>query len=651
MTPNGFTLGVYNGKDGNDALPDPIITPRGIHQAEQMVSSPPIPATEEDVQAIIDGYTCGRGDNCGKTGPNGWTTIHAPCHDDINPSAGVKLDENSRLAVNCFACPWEKTVAALRQAELWPEKSTPSKVFDPIDPDDPWGFWEKRGIPQEFVESLGVNWVQLGEGAFRFPFDGLTVYKVRDLEGKRFWHPKGGPNPPLWPIPISAPKGGSKKIIICAGEPDCVALRYAGFDNAYAVTKGEGTVPWLAVFQELVRLGYEKITFLYDLDSAGVRGSQAAAEVAARAGLDARIATLPPSLALRGRKDVCDVLVAEDRDKTRLHNLVVGVLAQAKSRPETLSERAFQVRLPEANAADLQRSGSETTIETLPLLNQPNFVMKGWSHILGSYSKVGKTELMLRAAAGWPEEKVAYFTEEPETVWQARMSKAKGDYNNVTLIFVLGAPADTIIERMRSGDETVVILDTIRNLLGFESENDNAEISAALKPFVALAQQKGQTLIFLHHERKAGGEHGKALAGAGAFLGVVDVYLELGRDSNAARRRTLKGLARVIEVPEIMYELQDDGTMKAIGAPQEVTLTTVKGRIRQACVRWGTPRTLKEVVVLIGDPQPSWPQLRKALLELTAEATLSRDPPLGEKAKGKTPRWQPQKAKDMVPLV
>ena len=111
--------GKRKGKKNAQSDPSPsIITARGIHQAEQIGSSPPVPATEDDVEAIIDRYTCGRGDDCGKTGPSGWTTIHAPCHDDPNPSAGVKLDESNRLAVNCFACPWEDTVATLREEEL-----------------------------------------------------------------------------------------------------------------------------------------------------------------------------------------------------------------------------------------------------------------------------------------------------------------------------------------------------------------------------------------------------------------------------------------------------------------------------------------------------------------------------------------------------
>jgi DNA repair protein RadA/Sms len=54
------------------------------------------------------------------------------------------------------------------------------------------------------------------------------------------------------------------------------------------------------------------------------------------------------------------------------------------------------------------------------------------------------------------------------------------------------------------------------------------------------ARQANKTLIFLHHERKGGGQHGEGIAGGHAALGVVDVGLELVRDPNHANRRVLK---------------------------------------------------------------------------------------------------------------
>jgi len=133
-------------------------------------------------------------------------------------------------------------------------------------------------------------------------------------------------------------------------------------------------------------------------------------------------------------------------------------------------------------------------------------------------------------AAEWGEAglNVVFITEEPESVWTARLSKLTVGFDNVDLVYAMGAEADEILEAINLGTDDVVILDTIR-LLRIRDENDNSAINIALTPFIALCRRKGATLLMSHHTRKGSGEHGEAAAGGHAFLGIVDVSLEIHR--------------------------------------------------------------------------------------------------------------------------
>ena len=80
--------------------------------------------------------------------------------------------------------------------------------------------------------------------------------------------------------------------------------RHVGY-TTFTGTKGEGSPPNKAVFHALVKRQPKRLTIIYDCDDAGEIGAQKAASVAASAGLDMSIATLPDDLVLarqEGRK-------------------------------------------------------------------------------------------------------------------------------------------------------------------------------------------------------------------------------------------------------------------------------------------------------------------------------------------------------------
>ncbi len=297
----------------------------------------------------------------------------------------------------------------------------------------------------------------------------------------------------------------------------------------------------------------------------------------------------------------------------------------------------------EVNLAHLQaeaKKGDVPPLTFLPVLGQERLIVKGWSHLLAGYPKSGKTELVVRMIAEWPEERILYITEEPESVWDARMRELPETYGHVTLYYGLGVKPREILERVRSGEETIVILDTVRNLLGLRDETDNSEVARAMIPYISATREDKKTLITLHHNRKGGGDHGEGISGGHAFLGVVDLALEIKFDgADDSRRRQLRGWGRVIEVPKLLYELQDDNTMKALGSPAQVALNDVKDRVRGVMSEEWMQR--KEIRGVLDDPKPSDDQVGKALNALGADGLVERDPPLSEgQRKGATYKWR-----------
>jgi predicted ATP-dependent serine protease len=78
--------------------------------------------------------------------------------------------------------------------------------------------------------------------------------------------------------------------------------------------------------------------------------------------------------------------------------------------------------------------------------------------------------------------KVVYITEEPESVWAARLVKLPQQFNNVALVLAMGATQADIEATIQAGTDQVVIVDTIR-LFRLSDENDNSVINKPLTPW------------------------------------------------------------------------------------------------------------------------------------------------------------------------
>jgi hypothetical protein len=192
---------------------------------------------------------------------------------------------------------------------------------------------------------------------------------------------------------------------------------------------------------------------------------------------------------------------------------------------------------------------------------------------------------------------------------------------------------------MRAGDETIVVVDSIRSLLRFEEET-NSTIARALLPWVGAARRADKTLILVHHDRKGGGEHGEGISGPAQFLAVVDVALEIKRDAQGARtRRRIEANARLIQPEPLLYERAPTGRMLAVGEPDAVSLAATQARVLDVLPSIWTKTSA--VLEALSEPRPSGEQVRRALWTLASEHRVLRDPPIedGEKPRT-TPRWR-----------
>jgi hypothetical protein len=143
--------------------------------------------------------------------------------------------------------------------------------------------------------------------------------------------------------------------------------------------------------------------------------------------------------------------------------------------------------------------------------------------------------------------------------------------------------------------------------------------------------------------RKGAGEHGEGIAGGHALLGVFDVALELSRDARVRGRRRIRGYARLIEPPELIYERGEDGSMRALGEPSAVELEAVMGRVLEVVGQEGSEggwMKTGEVREMLGEPRPSIDQVRHALRQLATDGVIERDPPIGEAGERKVLRWR-----------
>ena len=299
------------------------------------------------------------------------------------------------------------------------------------------------------------------------------------------------------------------------------------------------------------------------------------------------------------------------------------------------------------NALDLSLEPAPV-VETLPLAGQPGVVFKGLSNVLSAYPKVGKTTVTWHSLLDWlPGHRVVYVTEEPELVWRVRLhgfdsflGHPLGERNeslaNLDLLFVAGRPPGELLEEAFGGADDIVIVDTLRHALRFTQEADNSEIAAQVTPWIEAARSADKTFLGLHHQTKAGGEHGRGLAGGHALLGVFDMAIEIDRSRNVPTRRKVSALGRLDPVEDFYYEFVD-GRVRAVGEVAAVEEAEVRRRTRESLSL--VAREFAAIHEDMDEPRPGQRQVRDALKTLGDSGEAIRS---GAGKKGDPYMWKLQ---------
>jgi hypothetical protein len=281
-------------------------------------------------------------------------------------------------------------------------------------------------------------------------------------------------------------------------------------------------------------------------------------------------------------------------------------------------------------------------LASLPILGHSDVIVKGWAHILTGDAKAGKTTLLVNAFSEWTAqgESVRYFSEESARLWDARRREMPAEFfdnDKVTVVPAITMSYEDMLTMARECPETVIVVDTIRTLWGFEDERDNSEAVRACKPWVAMAQETGKTLILGHHDRKSGGTNGLSISGAGAFLAVVDMAVMVSRDPVIDVRRKVETLGRVVTPAKFLYELTGD-RLRDLGNSAALQFDEVKRRCLDV-LDTERPMTTAQIRAEL-DPKPSLSQVDNALKSMASIGNrIHRLPDISEKAAGRKVTW------------
>jgi hypothetical protein len=111
------------------------------------------------------------------------------------------------------------------------------------------------------------------------------------------------------------------------------------------------------------------------------------------------------------------------------------------------------------------------------------------------------------------------------------------------------------------------------------------------------------------------------------------------RDEHKKNRRRVEAFARLIEPPEMIYELEEDGTMRSLGDPSALLMYDVIENVQEVVGEfWEKTVDIKH---MLGEPQPSTEQVRRAIVHLAERGVVERDPPLAKgSSQGRTTRWR-----------
>lgn len=473
-----------------------------------------------------------------------WLAL-CPAHLDANPSLHI-TDQDGEALVYCFAgCEYSDILKTIEGEVSAPQEHSP--IVHQSDVSSPSHWWETyTQIPWERWEEWGVR--EEGDSICFHWRDHSSIQKYRQAHSKNFvWVPSGSSTPPLWPYPDTL---NSTRIWITEGESDCGVLRYLGYSNAFAVTKGASSKKDLIqIWSSLKTIGIEEVVILFDIDSVGVTGSSTLKQALQEIGLSATSLDITPLLnPLLGEKDLRD-LWCRVQDPKQLRNQIDNLFDQAQK---------------SIAAKDLCSLDDFLSVAIIP---ESWLVKKIWLReavgMIVGFPKIGKSwlglDLAISIASQTPflghfdiglEGPVVMLTkEDPDYLLQDRLQKiliskdlggtVVQDENGFNIIFPSGRgfplyfdlsreflfTPDRSQELMiwlkqiysRHGSLALVIFDPILRMLSDTDEFKASEVNTAVFSITARIQKEfGAGSVLVHHRSKAVGKD-KSSYGSIAF--------------------------------------------------------------------------------------------------------------------------------------
>jgi len=229
------------------------------------------------------------------------------------------------------------------------------------------------------------------------------------------------------------------------------------------------------------------------------------------------------------------------------------------------------------------REIAETTPEEVPWIARPWIVEGCLTEVDGKIKAAGKTtwvSFLCRAVLdGLPfmdeptvKTPVVFLTEQSDVSFKETLRRAdllrRDDFLVLSLPYTHRASyarvIDATIKRAKTIGAKLIAVDTLARWarLPGDAENSAGDTAAAVEPLRQAAAEHDLAVVFVRHERKAGGAVGDAARGSSAIGGEVDVIVSIRRPEGGHRStvRQIKALSRFDETPdELLIELTPNG--------------------------------------------------------------------------------------------
>jgi DNA repair protein RadA/Sms len=289
----------------------------------------------------------------------------------------------------------------------------------------------------------------------------------------------------------------------------------------------------------------------------------------------------------------------------------------------------------------------QESIEHLPVLGVDGYIVKGWTHLLAGWWRLGKTELMAAAVLPWLRSglRILWITEEPDSLWADRADMVDEIYapvpwERLTLVDAMSAAPEALLDTAVSIEADVVIADTIREVCGIESMRDDDAVRRAVSPWLRRLRNDQRTLIFLTQHRKAAGERGERVEGSVVLPSMMDVVLELEAVDGYERRRRLTVRRRRSQTAPLVYEMDADDRIVVIPDARSRNRVETEAAALFVINASSEPLTSLQIRRQM-TPSQSRDTVRRALTALAETGRIVRDPPITEDAGRRTVTWAP----------